>query len=100
MLGININGAFMKSAHNAFYEIFRKMELWTGKYFPIFLFYRLIQDGYDWPVKSKFYDAPRNRVRLQNCRDEDIRIDNHIVLHKYLLPCFCDFGVNLLKSHI
>ena len=42
MLGIDINGTFMKSAHNAFYEIFRKMKLWTGKYFPIFLFYRLI----------------------------------------------------------
>ena len=42
MLGIDINGTFMKSVHNAFYEIFRKMKLWTGKYFPIFLFYRLI----------------------------------------------------------
>jgi hypothetical protein len=67
MLDIDIKGTFMKSAHNGFYEIFGKMKLWTGKYFPIFLFYHLIQNGYGWPVKGKFYDATRNRVCFQNC---------------------------------
>ena len=57
----------------------------------------LIQDRYDRAVECQVDDTSRDRVMLQNRRNEDICIDYCVVFHRQLLPRFSYFSVDLIQ---